>query len=367
LVSFTAARALGLRDEIGWAALLGVLDDNVTLESNLAAAALKSEVEGIVASTAWYLAERMAAKKTFDSASIGAALDDAIANHAAPEDPELLAGLELLARALGRPAKRDEAFWKDFRDRSILGACIEPLTTYLTPGERAIFCERRRRPVDGSMFRATSVDVLPPPYPLLLDLPSGVASSVLQQTGCKDDWIGNVAATATRSGQITAFAIDGVDTTPPCKRALQTLIPLTIVENNAIDSALSTLGTIIVRSRKGKLCLDEEPPRTDEPRLAPQRVGVVKAPVVKRRIEPEFSSAAREALRGRPGSMVVVESLVTTSGCVIPLRALVASQVSDLNRSALLALSQWEFEPGTLAGQPVSTIFNLTINFKLRM
>ena len=31
----------------------------------------------------------------------------------------------------------------------------------------------------------------------------------------------------------------------------------------------------------------------------------------------------------------------------------------------MLAVSQWKFAPGRLAGEPVDVIFNLTINFKV--
>jgi len=36
----------------------------------------------------------------------------------------------------------------------------------------------------------------------------------------------------------------------------------------------------------------------------------------------------------------------------------------ELNSAALLALSQWQFEPGKVDGQAVDVIYDLTINFK---
>ena len=33
--------------------------------------------------------------------------------------------------------------------------------------------------------------------------------------------------------------------------------------------------------------------------------------------------------------------------------------------NAIEAVKQWKFKPGTLNGEPVEVIFNLTVNFKL--
>jgi TonB family protein len=36
-----------------------------------------------------------------------------------------------------------------------------------------------------------------------------------------------------------------------------------------------------------------------------------------------------------------------------------------LDQAAVDAVRRWKFRPGTLNGQPVDVIFNLTVNFKL--
>ena len=36
-----------------------------------------------------------------------------------------------------------------------------------------------------------------------------------------------------------------------------------------------------------------------------------------------------------------------------------------LDQAAVDAVRRWKFKPGTLNGQPVDVIFNLTVNFKL--
>ena len=37
-----------------------------------------------------------------------------------------------------------------------------------------------------------------------------------------------------------------------------------------------------------------------------------------------------------------------------------------LDQTALEAVKRWKFRPGTLNGQPVPVIYNLTINFRLQ-
>lgn len=37
-----------------------------------------------------------------------------------------------------------------------------------------------------------------------------------------------------------------------------------------------------------------------------------------------------------------------------------------LDKAAVDAVKQWEFQPGTLYGQPVDVILNLTVNFSLK-
>lgn len=65
------------------------------------------------------------------------------------------------------------------------------------------------------------------------------------------------------------------------------------------------------------------------------------------------------------GGVVVAEAIISRAGCVRDVRLVRQTPLGDLNRAALLVISQWQFEPGKLNGHPVEVIFNLTINFKL--
>ena len=100
----------------------------------------------------------------------------------------------------------------------------------------------------------------------------------------------------------------------------------------------------------------------DAPPDGPLRVGGdVKAPVVVSRAEPDYTEPARKA---RVSGIVVVEAIIDKNGRVQQVKV-VKDLPMGLSEQAAEAVKRWRFKPGTLNGQPVATIFNLTVNFKL--
>jgi protein TonB len=94
----------------------------------------------------------------------------------------------------------------------------------------------------------------------------------------------------------------------------------------------------------------------------PLRVGGdVKAPVVINRVEPVYPEVARKA---RISGIVIVECIIDKTGNVTNVQVLKPLPFG-LDQAAVDAVKRWRFKPGTLNGQPVDVIFNLTVNFKL--
>ena len=89
--------------------------------------------------------------------------------------------------------------------------------------------------------------------------------------------------------------------------------------------------------------------------------GNVKAPVAVSRVDPVYTEAAR---RARVRGFAIVEATIDRQGNVIEAR-IVKPLPMGLDAAALNAVRQWKFRPGTLNGQPVPVIFNLTVNFQL--
>jgi periplasmic protein TonB len=100
------------------------------------------------------------------------------------------------------------------------------------------------------------------------------------------------------------------------------------------------------------------PPKPD----APLRVGGdVKAPVAINKVDPQYPEVARKA---RISGIVIVECTISRNGDVTDIHVLKPLPFG-LDQAAVDAVKRWKFKPGTLNGQPVDVIFNLTVNFKL--
>jgi len=94
----------------------------------------------------------------------------------------------------------------------------------------------------------------------------------------------------------------------------------------------------------------------------PLRVGGdVKAPIVTRRVQPNYTEVAR---KGRIQGIVIVEAIIDKDGNVDHVKVLKGLPMG-LSEEAESAVKKWKFRPGTLGGQPVDVIFNLTVNFTL--
>jgi len=94
----------------------------------------------------------------------------------------------------------------------------------------------------------------------------------------------------------------------------------------------------------------------------PLRVGGdVKAPVAINRAKPNYTDAARKS---RVTGVVIVEAIVNKQGNVEQVKV-VKGLPLGLSEQALDAVKQWRFRPGTLNGEAVDVIFNLTVNFTL--
>jgi len=100
------------------------------------------------------------------------------------------------------------------------------------------------------------------------------------------------------------------------------------------------------------------PPEQTEPLPI---IGEVKAPIVLRRVQPLYPAPA---IKIRLNGFVIVECIIDRTGRIREARV-VKSSSPMFEASALQAVQQWEFAPGTLRDKPVDTIFNLTVRFQI--
>ncbi len=89
--------------------------------------------------------------------------------------------------------------------------------------------------------------------------------------------------------------------------------------------------------------------------------GEITAPKLLHYVEPEFSPSSKEAY---VEGTVKITTVVTTEGK--PRNSKVISGLSaEEDRTALEALKQWTFRPGTRSGKPVNVRVNVQIDFHL--
>jgi TonB family protein len=90
--------------------------------------------------------------------------------------------------------------------------------------------------------------------------------------------------------------------------------------------------------------------------------GDVKAPIVVKRVEPQYTDEARNV---KASGTVVLEAIVRRDGSV-DIRQVIHALGYGLDDSAVTAIKQWVFKPATKAGEPVDVALNIEVNFNLR-
>lgn len=362
-----ASKLLAAQDARGFEHLIDAVDAPSAVEPGILAAAindtnprLRYVAAKVVLQTLSDKNARPIDQRLLDA--IGAAPD--LAPQAQPDEriaAELLRRVALMkAQSLAEPLQgnSEERISSRFGTRGL---------ELLTADERRLL-KRTSMPVPLVQVHSFASDAItPPPYTLPARLPDGLARAVVEASGCKGGWVGVGSSTVDEIGRVRSIDVSKVEASIPCKRALDTLLRLSIVSNRTLTSAPTNPSVLLVKSDRRDPCLDEGAPRILRGGIdSTQRVGgEVKAPVVKSRVDPLFPASARQAMRGGANSVVIVESRITRAGCVADLQLLKQTQFAELNTSALLAVDQWLFEPGTSNGEPIDVLFNLTISFKM--
>jgi len=89
--------------------------------------------------------------------------------------------------------------------------------------------------------------------------------------------------------------------------------------------------------------------------------GDVKAPVAIVHVNPMYPEEARAQ---HVSGIVIMETVIDHTGAVRDVKV-VKGLPHGLSEAAVNAVKQWVFKPGTINGEAVDVVFNLTINFKL--
>lgn len=372
LIPLTGARLIARSDAPGWRALLSTLHDAaVAMPAGILTASLTSPAEPMRYHSLYYLVHGYAP----DPSKLPAELHDAIKPRTEASSNREDFARVLLARMLGAE-RQDEPRWTEWLETAEAGELLgsdDRVLQYLSDAEYAVLHNRCRTDADCRLpekrippLKLPMQAVAPPAFNLPDVLPAGLVHEVMRETKCRDEWLGVLTATVDTAGRVQSAPID-IDTAANCKTALGEILRLSFAANTSLRSPV-TGPVIVVKGRGEEPCLDwEVPEKINSARLV--RIGgPVKMPIIRRRVEPQFPDVARYQMHDAGGhdALLILEAVISTSGCVRSVRFLAQTPLPALNAAAALAVSKWTFVPAYLNGQPVDVVSNLTIHYKLR-
>lgn len=363
------SRLLGMRDAAGWRALLEALSDaHLAMDSAVLGASLNASLEEIRTASIWYLVRAYVPDPSLIHEHVRSALSAPTEEASTRE----AFGRELLRRMLGAE-KKDDSHWLEWLQTPeadpLLGT-DESLFQYFTDKE---FLARKnhcgvtsydcRMPEKRPTRTIPSRDVLESAFFLPDVLPQGVAGAVVAGTRCGGGWLALADAVSDSAGRVQSVSLKRIQMDSACEKAVTTLMRLSLATPGSIDAPLTSGNILLVHGGKQQPCLDEAPLDAAMSSTTRQVGGEVIAPVVKHRQEPEFPASARHAMGGGTTVIIILRCVISRDGCVRAVQLIRQSPFPELNGAALLAISQWTFEPGRLHGSPVDVVFHLTVNF----
>lgn len=127
----------------------------------------------------------------------------------------------------------------------------------------------------------------------------------------------------------------------------------------ALLVVLLIAGTLRADDQSSKSGKDIKPEERQETVYEPG--GDVKPPKLVHYVEPAFSPSSKEAY---VEGTVKISTVVTRDGVATNLRVTSGLNAEE-DRTAIDAVKQWKFEPGTKAGQPVNVRVNVEVTFHL--
>jgi TonB family protein len=173
---------------------------------------------------------------------------------------------------------------------------------------------------------------------------------------------GNVAVLAVRyrpTGQVrNVTTVTGIDP-DGCTQAAALIAALDVAPGTEPISD-GRVDRVVIGMRPSDLSCDRFG-AVVEP--TPERVGSrTRAPKKTRNVSPVYPA---HLIKERIQGMVIAESLITTTGCVVD--AVVIRRVNaELDVSALAAMSEWRYEPAVVNGSTVPVIMIVTVSFSLQ-
>ena len=380
-----ASYALRRQDSDAWDAVLSVAREaQASLDVGMMVAALSIPSAAIRNLTYWDLTAHL-----LDEGS-GATLAPAIVS-ALASGPEASGALdipaafsfEILKRARGEKPQENAAWIASLQpEAASVPASLAwetPARALLTPGERSALSvrltgdpkglaptERGKGPRAETREAGKGKSEASASLHTLAALPRGLFSDLLAVSGCrlKDDRsLAGAVITYDATGRPRKVAFLESSLPPACEQAARAALAIGLDDDPRTAPGTSQF-VLAVMDDELIHCLDAfDPAAFSAHGSGGERVGAghIREPKKMRNISPVYPEAAQAH---RVQGVVVLEAMITPSGCIGALR-LVRSPDVNLSIAALRAVSGWRYTPTLLDGRPVPVIMTVTVNYKL--
>lgn len=349
-------RWMKVAPEGGWSDLLDrvpLVGGKPTSAPTLLVEALQSERPFVRAETVWFAVGRLARKLDVPKEVLDAALP---ADFDQQSEWERF-GRELVARRVKKARPTDRAaLVAAERGRHVTDLHRLSELPELTASERAAIPAGSALPVweaRTSWAAAATGRTMP-------RLAPGVIADTLSSAGCAvadSPAFGGGLETFNPDGRPRNLEISSRGLSPSCLNAF-TALALTAVADPG-DPVTETPQMLVLPLLRSFVECSSEPAEAVERSTDPPQTAV--APRKLRDVKPDYP---QDAQAHRIQGVVIIDGTIGRTGCVRSAR--VIRSIPPLDVPALIAVSQWEFEPALVNGVPRAVLMTVTVNFMLR-
>ena len=295
-------------------------------------------------------------------------------------DPDARIVYELVSRAIGRPADTGERWLASLRQRSSMTSerlGLPAVRALLRPDELTALAAAHNVTINASsgtasMLVGRSRTAIDPSFTTVGGYPTGFVSSVFKAVNCSPSsaarqGAGGAAADVMfgADGRVTQLATVNTAASDACMEAAQVLFKTYVPPQATIRGDAQRALLMLPFDADFVACHDVPLGVASSAGFSvvlSKQSGEMRPPKLTRDRKPLYTPQALE--EGVTG-VVLLESVVTATGCVRSVRVL-ASLHPQLDWQAIRAVTAWRFAPATLNGKPVSMIIRAHLSFTMK-
>jgi TonB family protein len=344
-----------------WRVLLARVDapPDSAADNRILVDALASDDDAIRRATAWQIVRWLADEQTVDAAVLAAAAEFTGTRLEGWEG----VGRELVRRSRGS-APTDQSSILEQLGRTYAGDLNDAarLPWWSATEQRVVRSiigrSAPKKPAARLTFSRTKMATMravEPPWP-------GFLASLFKAARCartNEPTYGGLILHYRPDGRPISVSLDVGSLDPPCQAALGALPGLIEIESVAAVPADAQQWIIMTTQEDVVACVDTAAPLAQTIRDRTEGQVVLDEPRRVHSVQPIYPT---DALRRRLQGGVVIESLISSTGCLRGARVVTSAGLS-LDLAALVAVTQWRYRTPQLNGHPVQVEMSAHVSF----